>query len=218
MKGEYLFITFEGGEGSGKSTNILLLKEYIEKKYNKSIIVTKEPGACSFGSIIRKILLTPGNIIDSRAELFLFLADRAQHLSEIIRPSLERGEIVLCDRYFDSTIIYQSYINNVIPPEDVYNLNLYASGGLIPDLTLFFKVSPETGMTRSKKRNLETNNTETKNDQKELDFHKKILDSYIDWFQKCKIDYKRKIFYLDSEKPLTVVTNEMFKIIDNFIE
>lgn len=141
-----LFITFEGADGSGKTTQIELLDEYLLGKKKKTLL-TREPGSRGLGTKIREILLNYEGEVSSTAESFLFLADRAQHVDRIIKPALEEGRIVLCDRHTDSTLAYQGY-GRQLDIERIKYLNDIATGGLKPDLTIVFDVDVETSMAR----------------------------------------------------------------------
>lgn len=142
-----LFITFEGIDGSGKSTQFNMLKEYLEQK-GVDYIVVREPGGTTIGEKIREILLNKKNDkMVSRAELLLFEAARAQIVEEKIKPSLEAGTTVLCDRFFDSTIAYQGYARD-LGLDRVMDLNMYATDGLEPDVTFLINVSPEEALRR----------------------------------------------------------------------
>lgn len=145
MKG-YL-ISFEGTDGCGKSTQIKLLKEHLENS-GYTVTVSREPGGSKVGEKIREILLSKENTeISPMCELLLYEAARAQHAAEIIKPALERGEIVILDRFIDSTFAYQGYGRN-LGEECVGTLNSYAACGNIPDLTLMLKLPPETAFVR----------------------------------------------------------------------
>ena len=141
-----LFITFEGIDGCGKTTQINMLKDYFEK-LGKTVLVTREPGAKGLGTKLREILLNYDGEISSKCESFLFLADRSQHIDIIIKPAIERGEIVLCDRHTDSTVAYQGYGRGV-DIEQTKALNDIAVGGLKPDITFVFDIDLETSAKR----------------------------------------------------------------------
>lgn len=141
-----LFITFEGADGCGKTTQLNLLKEYLEKNgYN--VLVTREPGGKGLGEKFREILLNYDGVVSERCESFLFLADRAQNIDTIVKPAIESGKIVLCDRHIDSSVAYQGY-GRGLNIEKIKQLNTLATGGLLPDLTLVFDIDIETSMKR----------------------------------------------------------------------
>ena len=141
-----LFITFEGGDGCGKTTQIKLLDEYLRSKGYQTLL-TREPGSKGLGIKLREILLNYDGEVSPRAESFLFLADRAQHVDCIIKPALENGVIVLCDRHTDSTVAYQGY-GRGLDLEQIHNLNSIATNGLKPDLTIVLDVDVETSQKR----------------------------------------------------------------------
>lgn len=144
-----LFITFEGIDGCGKTTQLENVKKLLEEN-GIECVTTREPGALKLGSQIREILLHYDGVVADNCEMFLFLADRSQHVETFIKPMLEEGKVVLCDRHTDSTIAYQGYGRggNV---ERLTELNKIATNGLVPDLTLLFDVSVETGHERAGK-------------------------------------------------------------------
>ena len=141
-----LFITFEGGDGCGKTTQINLLDEYLRQKGYKTLL-TREPGSKGLGIKLREILLNYDGDVSPVCESFLFLADRAQHVDCIIKPALEEGVIVLCDRHTDSTVAYQGY-GRGLDLEQIHRLNKIATSGLKPDLTIVLDVDVETSQKR----------------------------------------------------------------------
>lgn len=140
-----MFITFEGPEGSGKSTALRALAEHLQSR-GIEVVCTREPGGGTLGPRVRELLLHGGDL-DPRAEIFLFLADRSQHGVEVIRPALAAGKVVLCDRYADSTVVYQGHARG-FDVEQLRAWNALATGGLVPDLTLLFDLEPEAGLAR----------------------------------------------------------------------
>lgn len=141
-----LFITFEGADGCGKTTQIKLLDEYLRAKGYQTLL-TREPGSKGLGEKLREILLNYDGEVSPVAESFLFLADRAQHIDCIIKPALEKGTIVLCDRHTDSTLAYQGY-GRGLNLEEIRKLNKIATSGLTPDLTIVLDVDIETSQAR----------------------------------------------------------------------
>lgn len=175
-----MFITFEGIEGSGKSTALTLLAQELERR-GFDVLRTREPGGCGLGRAIRPILLdarTRG--LNMRAELYLFLADRAQHVAEVIRPALEAGQIVLCDRYTDSTLAYQGY-GRGLDPEKLRRINEMATGGLVPDLTLLMDLPVGLGLERAGLRNQRQGTviSEGRFDAESMDFHERVRQGYL---------------------------------------
>ena len=141
-----MFITFEGGDGCGKTTQIELLDEYLRNKGYKTLL-TREPGSKGLGIKLREILLNYDGEVSPTCESFLFLADRAQHVDCIIKPALKEGVIVLCDRHTDSTVAYQGY-GRGLDLEQIHRLNTIAINGLKPDLTIVLDVDVETSQAR----------------------------------------------------------------------
>jgi len=146
-----LFITFEGIEGSGKTTQIGIAGDYLDKK-KVPFIITEEPGGTGLGSELRQILLDKISLnIAEKAELLLFAADRAQHIEEVILPAMSEGKVVLCDRFSDATIAYQGFGRGV-DVDFIRTVNSFSSQSLKPDLTLLFDVPVATGLERIKDR------------------------------------------------------------------
>lgn len=140
------FITFEGADGCGKTTQLELLAEYL-KETGREVLITREPGSKGLGIKLREILLNYDGEVAPQCESFLFLADRAQHIATIVKPAIEAGKIVLCDRHTDSTVAYQGY-GRGLDLQEINYLNNLATQGLKPDLTLVFDVDIETSMKR----------------------------------------------------------------------
>lgn len=168
------FITFEGCEGVGKSTQIRLLAEELGRR-KVPCVVTREPGGSRIAESIRRIILDAGNSdMDDLCELFLYLAARAQHLKDIVRPALTEGKVVICDRYIDSTFAYQGY-GKGLDADMVEALNRAAIGDLIPDLTIFLDLPPERAFMRKGGPDRE--------DRLELmaqSFHEKVYAGYLE--------------------------------------
>lgn len=143
---EGLFITFEGADGCGKTTQIELLDKYLRGK-GKETLLTREPGAKGLGVKLREILLNYDGEVSPQCESFLFLADRAQHIDCIIKPAIKDGKIILCDRHTDSTVAYQGY-GRGLDLDRINMLNNIATGGFKPDLTIVFDIDVETSMLR----------------------------------------------------------------------
>lgn len=141
-----LFITFEGGDGSGKSTQALMLTQWLTGK-GRTVVRTREPGGTEVGIEIRELVLHHRGEIDPRAEALLYAADRAQHVATLVRPALERGEIVIQDRYFDSSVAYQG-AGRVLDAAEIRNLSLWASESLIPDVTILLDLDETVARAR----------------------------------------------------------------------
>jgi dTMP kinase len=177
-----MFITFEGIEGTGKTTQIQNVKKYFESK-GKEVFLTMEPGGSRVGQELRKMLLHVDNHdLTPITELFLYLADRTQHIAQVIRPELEAGKIVLCDRFADSTIVYQGY-GRGLDTTMLQQLNEVAVDGLWPDLTVILDIDPEIGLKRARDRNAEDEKTmkEGRFEAEHISFHKRIREGYLTW-------------------------------------
>ncbi|MBI3126225.1 MAG: dTMP kinase [Candidatus Tectomicrobia bacterium] len=167
------FVTFEGIEGSGKSTQLGLLRAWMEEG-GLPVLATREPGGTALGRAIRQALLTPGEgAVAPEAELLLYEADRAQHVRETVRPALERGLNVLCDRFFDSTTAYQAF-GRGLDGERVRALNAWAAGGLAPDLTFLFDLPVEEGLRRARGRG-----PGDRLEREALEFHERVRRGFL---------------------------------------
>lgn len=173
-----MFIALEGIEGCGKSTLIAKLTQAFTER-GREVVATREPGAGEFGRTLRAILLDPAQVdLAPEAELFLFLADRAQHVHSLIRPALAAGKVVLCDRYVDSTIVYQG-LGRGLDVAELERLNAFAVKGLWPDLTLVLDLDPEIGLVRAKARDAALGR-EGRFESLSLDFHRRVRAGYLD--------------------------------------
>ncbi|MDD3170724.1 MAG: dTMP kinase [Bacilli bacterium] len=169
------FITFEGGEGSGKTTIINRLVKDLEEKGIK-VLKSREPGGSKISEQIRNVILGVENVkMDYITEALLYAASRRQHLEEIVKPALNEGYLVICDRYIDSSLAYQGYARG-LGIDEVYNLNYYATGGLLPDLTIFIDVIPEEGLSRISKNN----RSKDRLDLEQMDFHHRVREGYLE--------------------------------------
>jgi dTMP kinase len=145
-----VLIAFEGGEGAGKSSQLQLLAETLRQR-GLPVLTTFEPGATAAGRRIRALLLEGVDSLTSRAEALLFAADRAEHVATVIAPALERGDVVLCDRYVDSSLAYQG-AGRTLLAADIAALSWFATGGLVPDLTVLLDIDPQLGLARARRR------------------------------------------------------------------
>jgi dTMP kinase len=151
VTGSGFFIAFEGGEGAGKSTQEALLAQALTER-GLAVVSSREPGGTPAGERIRHVLLSPQfEGLDARAEALLFAAARGEHVARVIRPALDRGDVVICDRYIDSSVAYQGYGRD-LGPSRVRDLSLWATGELLPDLTVVLDVDPEIGLGRLSNR------------------------------------------------------------------
>lgn len=167
-----LFLTLEGGEGCGKSTQLRLLAHDLERA-GQPVRVLREPGGTTLGEEVRSLLLDPDNGgLDARAELLLYEAARAQLVAEVIEPALDAGEIVICDRFYDSTTAYQGY-GRGLPAQQVTLLNEIATGGLRPDRTLVLDIDPVCGLARA------TSGGADRLEREDLLFHQRVREGFL---------------------------------------
>ncbi len=167
------FITFEGPDGSGKTTQLRRLQRWLEAE-GYAVVVTREPGGTAIGERIRDLLHdTAHTEMTAHAEILLYSASRAQLVAQVIRPALAAGKIVLCDRYVDSTYAYQGY-GRGLPLATLRTITAFATGGLTPDLTLYFDVPPEVGL----QRRLQSGEALTRLDREALAFHRRVRRGY----------------------------------------
>jgi dTMP kinase len=177
MRKRGLFVTFEGMDGSGKTTQVRLLAERLRER-GRAVLETAEPGGTRIGAQIRRILLDAANQeLCPVAELLLYFASRAQNVHECIMPALAEGKIVLSDRFTDSTLVYQG-CGRGLGAETVIALDRIACRGLKPDLTLLIDIDAETSLARAHARNASAAHNETRMDEQSLDFHRKVYGAY----------------------------------------
>ncbi len=198
-----LFITFEGCDGCGKTTQLELLAQYLQE-HGYSVLTTREPGAKGLGTKLREILLNYDGEVSSNCESFLFLADRAQHIDTIVKPAINAGKIVLCDRHIDSTIAYQGY-GRGIDHEHLAYLNDLATSGLKPDLTLLFDVDTETSMQRVGKN-------KDRMESAGIEFQEKVRRGYLELAK----SEPNRIKVLDSRKSIEQLHQEVLTIFSCF--
>ena len=198
------FITFEGADGCGKTTQIELLDKFLKEKGLKTLM-TLEPGASDLGKDLRQILLHYEKPVSDEAEMFMYLADRAQHAQMIIKPALEDKKIVLCDRYIDSTVAYQGY-GREGDIEQINILNKIATKGLKSDLTILFDVESEIAQSRLGK-------TKDRLESQGMEFHKKVRNGYLEL---AKQDPKR-IKVVDANRTIDEVWHDVKKIVEELL-
>lgn len=201
-----MFITFEGGEGAGKSTAI---KRIVEKLTSEGyeIVLTREPGGTPIAEEIRNVILDKKNTaMDPRTEALLYAASRRQHLVEKVIPALKEGKLVLCDRFIDSSLAYQGGARE-IGIDNVYNMNLFATEGMLPDLTILFDIKPEEGLAR-----IAANSQREVNrlDVEKLAFHNKVRDSFHELAKK----FPERFVIIDASKGPDEVFEESYKAIE----
>ncbi len=199
-----LFITFEGIDGCGKTTQIRRLKNFLTE-HNYEVLTVREPGGTEISEMIRNILLHSKNQISPVSELLLFNSARSVLVQEIIKPALEQGKIVICDRFFDSTLAYQGY-GRGLNLDDVKKCNQIASNGLIPDLTIYLSVSLEISKSRTDRTEFD------RFEQAGDEFFKRVING----FEQIAIDESNRIFKICSEEPIDEVSKKIIDIIINY--
>ena len=205
MKGK--FITIEGSDGSGKTSFINFATEYLKEKGYK-VITTREPGGTDFSEKIRELLFDSSNDIDAKTESLLFCVSRRDHIVKKILPHLNEGYIVICDRFVDSSVAYQSY-GRGLSKQDILDINAYATDNLEPDLTLYFSVDVEVGLARTKNR--DDNN---RMDQESLDFYKNVKRGYDDLSK----ENTERIKVIDASDTYENVQKQALSILEGFLD
>lgn len=200
------FITFEGPEGSGKTTVLQRVSEKLAQDYQ--LIATREPGGVPTGEEIRKVVLE-GENMDIRTEAMLFAASRREHLVEKVVPALNDNKIVLCDRYIDSSLAYQGYARG-IGIEEVKQLNDFAINGLYPNLTIYLDITAEVGRDRILKNQRDQNRL----DKEDIAFHEKVIEGYRQIIQETS----QRFAVVDATRNIDDVVNETYEIILNFLK
>ena len=202
------FISLEGGEGAGKSTQIVAMKNYIESK-GKKVLLTREPGGSRGGEELRELLVSgDANRWDPISETLIIYAARREHWVKKIKPALENGLWVITDRFSDSTIVYQGYgkgVNQTL----IRNLHLLTLGDVYPDLTLILDITAKIGLKRSLSRDQETNTENTRFENMKLSFHNKVRNG----FKEIATKYPNRVHSLNAEKPIEEVTKDINDIL-----
>lgn len=201
------FITFEGPEGSGKTTVIREITQRLESE-GWEVVVTREPGGVKTGEDIRKILLE-GDAIDDRSEALLFAASRREHLVNKVLPALREGKVVLCDRYIDSSLAYQGYARG-IGVEEVRSINEFAINGLYPDLTLYLDIRASVGIQRIN----DNQRTQNRLDREKLDFHEKVVEGY----RQIIHNEPNRFAVINAEQSIEEVVNSAYESIIKYLE
>ena len=196
-----LFITFEGADGCGKTTQMKLLAEYLKEK-GIDVVLTREPGGKGLGEKVREILLNYDGPVSDRCESFLFLADRAQNIDIIVKPAVEEGKIVLCDRHIDSTVAYQGY-GRGLDIERINMLNNIATNGRKPDLTFVFDIDVETSMKRVGKE-------KDRMESAGIEFHNRVRQGYLELAKQ----EPQRIKVLDATKSIEEIHNNVIEILN----
>ncbi|MBW4650127.1 MAG: dTMP kinase [Kastovskya adunca ATA6-11-RM4] len=199
-------IVFEGVEGSGKTTQLGAIASWLKNKVSPvPVVVTQEPGGTELGSALRQLLLQKQTFpLHDRAELFLFAADRVQHVEEVLKPQLEQGSIILCDRYVESTIAYQGY-GRGLSLDLIHQLNQLATVGLTSDLTLWLDVEIKIGLTRAKNRGVAD-----RLEQAALTFHSSVQQGYRELAQA----HPERIVPIDASGSQEAVTARIQEVLE----
>jgi len=199
------FITFEGPEGSGKSTQLHLLGERL-RKAGQDVLETQEPGGTPIGIQIRHVLLDAKNReLCPTAELLLMFASRAQNVDQLILPALSAGRTVLSDRFTDSTLVYQG-VGRGLGAEVVYELDRIACRGLVPDLTLVIDIDAETGLARARRRSARTEDSETRIEEQDVSFHRRVRDAY----RQLAADESKRVRLIDGSQTREAVAEQVW--------
>lgn len=208
MKG--IFISFEGTEGSGKTSIIKNVEQFFSTRGYR-VLSTREPGGIRISEKIRDILLDKEHTeMDPRTEALLFAASRRQHLVEKVLPALDRGELILCDRFVDSSLVYQG-IARKLGVDEVFQINQFAIEGKLPDLTIFVDVRPEVGLQRV----FRTDNREVNRlDLEKLEFHQQIYQGYLSLIDK----YPNRIKRVNGEQSIEKVSADVIQLIEQIIK
>ena len=201
-----IFITFEGPEGSGKTTIISMLSEALED--TNEVMVTREPGGIPISEKVRDILLANENDMDSRTEALLFAAARRQHLVEKVVPALNDGKIVLCDRFIDSSLAYQGHARN-LGMDEIMQVNKFAIENHMPDLTIYLKLPPEIGLKRTQDNERDSNRL----DKETLEFHKNVVLGYNELSE----NYPDRIKVVDADQSIEDVFKDTYSIIEKYM-
>jgi len=201
-----IFITLEGPEGAGKTTQLKVLSKFLEEQ-NIVHVITRDPGGTALGKPIRRVLLDKESIIHPVTELLLYEADRAQNVSEIIRPALLEGKLVFCDRYTDSTLAYQGYGRN-LDLKLIDQLNEIATQGLRPEVTILFDIESSAGLSRLHPSGHDRLEREA------LEFHQKVRNGYLELAKKDPARFR----IIDAGGPMSVVQEELRNIVTEALE
>lgn len=201
-----IFITFEGPDGAGKTTIINRVASQLE-----NVLLTREPGGIDIAEQIRRVILAKENTaMDPRTEALLYAAARRQHLMEKVKPALEAGHVVLCDRFVDSSLAYQGFARG-LGIDEVWNINQFAIEQMMPDLTIYFDIEPELGLKRiNNNKGREINRLDLEN----LEFHKKVREGYHLLLER----FPNRIVKIDASGTVDEVFNKTMKLVNKRIE
>ncbi|WP_313470463.1 dTMP kinase [Lysinibacillus sp.] len=200
-----LFITFEGPEGVGKTTVIQMIAKRLTEK-NIDVLATREPGGIEIAEKIRTIILNPEHTaMDERTEALLYAAARSQHYFEKVRPALDAGKLVICDRFIDSSLAYQGFARG-IGVDEVLSINEFAIGKKLPDLTILFDLAPEVGLARI----YATDNREVNRlDVESLPFHQKVREGYLQLVER----YPERIHVVNADQDIESVVEDVWLLL-----
>ncbi len=203
-----LFISFEGGEGAGKSTQIRILADSLRAR-GLDVVVTREPGGSPGAEAVRHVLLSgAAEPFGVRMEAMLFAAARNDHVEEVIRPALEKGSVVLCDRFLDSSRVYQGTTGN-LEPDFIETLQRIAIDGTMPDMTLIFDISASAGLARARKR-ADEGATPDRFEKEELETHEKRREAYLD----IALNEPRRCRIVNADQPQEKVTEDVLSFVE----
>ncbi len=209
MSARGLFLTFEGPEGSGKSTQLRMLGAKL-RDAGRDVLETAEPGGTPIGMQIRRVLLDAQNReLCPTAELLLMFASRAQNVDQCILPALAQGRMVLCDRFTDSTLVYQGVARG-LGTEVVYEVDRIACRGLVPDLTLVIDIDTETGLARANQRNSRTQDVETRMEEQTVGFHRQVREAY----RQLASDEPRRVKLIDGAREQSAVAADVWAAVE----
>lgn len=202
-----IFISIEGPDGSGKSTQIENIKDFFKEK-NIDIVFTREPGGTPIGERIRDIILDVNcKEMCNMTEALLYAASRAQHVNEVIRPALEAGKVVICDRFVDSSLAYQGYGRGL--GDSVRVINEYAISGYMPDITFMMELDPEVGISRMINRGKLDRLEEEK-----VSFHKKVFSGYLELEKK----YPDRIVAIDASRSIEEIKKDIYEKLEKVLK
>lgn len=212
MKNRGLFLTFEGMDGSGKTTQMHRLAARL-RSMDRTVIETVEPGGPRIAQMIRRILLDSANQeLSPRAELLLYFASRAQNVDQVIRPALDRGEVVLSDRFTDSSLVYQGY-GRGLGADAVRALDKVACRGLKPDLTILVDVDVEASLARARARNQAEPHCETRLDDESMEFHRTVYRAY----HQLAADEPQRVKIVDGNAGIDVIESQIWEIVARYV-
>jgi len=202
-----LFISFEGADGTGKSTQVRLLAEYL-RSAGYDVLLTREPGGTPISEKIREIILDPSNSeMDAHTEALLYAASRAQLVSEVLRPAIESGKIVICDRFMDSSIAYQGFARG-LGSDNIRTINEFAVHGLQPDITFFMDLAPEKAMQR-----VERQGNKDRLEAEKMEFHDKVYRGFLELSE----IYKNRYVRIDASESIQDISDRIKKYFTDYV-